>query len=397
MDAYTQKLEAGAAGMYEYEAEEALPRIIASFHGHGDALSRFLDSHGFPAGTENTPENKAAFLKQKFSESGIDSAKARNALKWLTESNGFERETGFRLAFALGLDIDETNEFFRTVLLDRGFDCHTIPEAICYYCIVHKLDYPTAERLITAAPKPGKTAVPANGEVLYTKNIISFLNTCPSEAALLTYFEDNLEQFGYNQVKAKEFIRYLWDRIFGPDKLAEKERKYFPQQEKGANPPADDSNWGIYLQILGLSFDIDSIKADRTIKPILENKIFMHQFAAENYPTRQSIEKLLRGETAKHDLTRKTLIMLAFYHFWMNTALSRGTIKTYEAGAQDRERCLSELDQYLLDAGFPEMYAGNPYDWIFLWASNRAAPLLAFRSYWQLLSAEYSEREQKAG
>ena len=391
MNSYTENLEAGAANLYEFQAEEELPQIIASFHGHGEALSRFLNDHGFPPDRKDTPEEKAAFLKEKFKDARIDTTKARGALKWLTETNAFERETGFRIAFALGLTIDETDDFFRTVLLNRSFDCHTINEAVYYYCIYHQKDYPTAVKLIEAAPQPTESAVPSAGDVLYTKNIISFLRSCPSDEALLRYFRENLAQFGYNQVKAKEFIRQMWARISGPDGLAEQERRYFPQQEKGANPPAENSTWGIYLQILGLSFDTDRIEADRTIKPILNNRVFMHQFAAENYPTRQSIEKLLRGESAKHDLTRKTLILLAFYQFWMDTALSHRGIKSYQAGEHDRERCLDELDQYLLDAGFPEIYAGNPYDWIFLWAASRTAPLIAFRSYWQLLSAEFSE------
>lgn len=391
MDTYTEKLEAGAAELYEYNAVTELPRIIASFRGHGAALSEFLNSHGYPAVLEDTAENKAAFLREKFTEAGIGAAKARNALKWLTEPNAFERETGFRIAFALGLSIEETDEFFRTVLLDRSFDCHTIGEAVWYYCIFHHKDYAAAEKLMAEAPKTDRTAVPSEGEVLYTKNIISFLRSCPSDEALMEYFRENLPQFAYNQVKAKEFIRQLWEQIAGPDGLAEQERKYFLQQEKGENPPAEDSTWGIYLQILGLSFDVEHIEGDRTIRPILENRTFMHEFAIDNYPTRQSIEKLLRGESAKHDLTRKTLILLAFYQFWMNTALSHGGMKTLMAGENDRDRCLDELDQYLLDAGFPEIYAGNPYDWIFLWAAGREAPLLAFRSYWQLLSAEHSE------
>lgn len=392
MDRYTAKLEADTADLYEYNAVEKLPQIIASFRGHGEALSTFLDTHGYPPSEKNTPEAKAEFLKRKFSEAGIDSTRSRYALKWLTSVNGFERETGFRIAFALGLDIEQTDDFFRTVLLDRSFDCHTIGEAIFYYCIYHGAGYSAAERLLKAAPQPGKSSVPFGSEVLYTGNIISFLRSCPNEETLLRYFEENLAQFGYNQVKAKEFIRGLWNRIAGPDGLAEQDRKYFIQQEKGTNPPAEDSTWGIYLQILGLSFDTERIEADRTIKPLLENRCFLHEFAAANFPNRQSIEKLLRGETVKHDLTRKTLILLAFYQFWMNTAVSRQR-KTLEAGPNDRERCLAELDQYLLDAGFPELYAGNPYDWIFLWAAGREAPLMAFRGYWELLSADFSERD----
>ena len=313
-------------------------------------------------------------------------------MKWLTEPKGFERETGFRIAFSLDLTIDETNTFFRTVMLDRGFDCHTIREAIYYYCICHGLGYQTAEKLIAAVPQPKKSPVPDSADVLYTKNIILFLQTCPNEETLLKYFIENINQFGYNQVKAKEYIRFLWNRISAPDGLAVQERIYFPVGIKSASQDAADSTWNIYLQILGLDLDdVRYIETDRTIKPMLKNETFMHQFAAENFPNRQSIEKILRGESTQNDLIRKTLILFVFYQFWMNIALSKKGYKSYEAGANDRERCISELDQYLLDAGFPEMYAGNPFDWIFIWAAGRESPMQAFRSYWQLLSAEYSE------
>ena len=35
----------------------------------------------------------------------------------------------------------------------------------------------------------------------------------------------------------------------------------------------------------------------------------------------------------------------------------------------------------LLDANYPELYAGNPYDWLFLWSLQDDYPLDAFRSY----------------
>ena len=391
MDLYTEKLAAEAADIHEYEAIQKLPEIIASFRGHGAALSDFLDAHGYPG--ENSPSAKAAYLKEKFTAAGIEAAKARNALKWLTEPKGFERETGFRIAFALDLSIEETNEFFRTVMLDRSFDCHTIREAVYYYCIFHGKGYRTAEELIAAVPQPKKGPVPDAADVLYTKNIVDFLQTCTDDEMLLKYFTGNLAQFGYNQVRAKEYIRLLWDKISGPDGTAARERKYLCDDEGQKYQDPADSTWNIYLQILGLDpQDTRHIETDRTIKPILNNKTFMHQFAADNFPNRQSIEKLLRGESTQNDLIRKTLILFIFYQFWMNRALPPKGYRSYEAGPFDRERCLTELDQYLLDAGFPEMYAGNPFDWIFIWAAGREAPIKAFHSYWQLLSAEFSEK-----
>ena len=39
------------------------------------------------------------------------------------------------------------------------------------------------------------------------------------------------------------------------------------------------------------------------------------------------------------------------------------------------------INRLLLDASYPELYEGNPYDWIFLYASQDAYPQDAFRSF----------------
>ena len=65
MRSYTDRLEAGAADFYEYEALEKLPRIIASFRGFGAALDDFLVSNGYPGSAKDSADKKAAFLKEK--------------------------------------------------------------------------------------------------------------------------------------------------------------------------------------------------------------------------------------------------------------------------------------------------------------------------------------------
>ena len=394
MQSYTDRLKAGAADFHEHQAYDKLPQIIASFRGSGAALDEFLTARGFPGSAGDSPERKAAFLKERFVSAGIGRDKARYAAEWLTGERNFDRRTGFRIAFAFGLDIDQTNEFFRTVMLDRGFDCHTIDEAIFYYCIFNGKDYPAAERLLAAAPKPKPGLLRLDDDVLYTQNIISFIRKCRSEEELLEYFRSNLPQFGYNHVKATEFIRQLWNMIASEGGLAAREKK---PAGSGAclsgEPGKTDSVWEIYLQILGLEQeDTAYIETDRTIRPILENKTFMHEVAAKNFPSRQGIEKILRGEKTDDDTIRKTLILLAFYSIQAENATARKGAVSYAAGPNDRERCLAGIDQYLMDAGFPELYPGNPFDWIFIWASGREAPLLAFRYYIQFLSAEFSER-----
>lgn len=50
------------------------------------------------------------------------------------------------------------------------------------------------------------------------------------------------------------------------------------------------------------------------------------------------------------------------------------------------------INARLLDAGYPELYIGNPYDWLFMWAlKDYDNPLFAFRYYMGEVFAEAAE------
>ncbi len=66
------------------------------------------------------------------------------------------RKTAFQICFALGLDVDETKDFFRCVQFERGFDCHTINEAVYYFCMRKGLSYDEAQEMIHSIPIPKK-------------------------------------------------------------------------------------------------------------------------------------------------------------------------------------------------------------------------------------------------
>jgi len=53
----------------------------------------------------------------------------------------------------------------------------------------------------------------------------------------------------------------------------------------------------------------------------------------------------------------------------------------YTAPAKKAEQCFYLLNRHLLDCGYPALYIGNPYDWIFLWAIKTDHPLESFRTF----------------
>ena len=147
--------------------------------------------------------------------------------------------------------------------------------------------------------------------------------------------------------------------------------------------------WDAYLAILQL--DKKSVKelgTDRTIKPILEK---LHEDAQDSFPDRQGIDRILRSEHVSYERVRKWLVMLTFYNYWARKAIESGS---YEAEPGDADRCLANMNGFLIDSGYPELYVGNPYDWIFFYAAKSDAPLFVFRYIWNELLTDTLEEHQ---
>ena len=133
------------------------------------------------------------------------------------------------------------------------------------------------------------------------------------------------------------------------------------------------------MQILGLSGNyIDKIYKDRSIKSILKDNELLHPLAEDSFPDRDGLNKILNGEHVSYERIRKLLILLVFYKFWANKALCSNH---YEAGYGDADRCISTINDNLVDAGYPMLYPGNPYDFIIFVSVNADNPLMTFRDY----------------
>lgn len=248
------------------------------------------------------------------------------------------------------------------------------------------MPYSEAQALIEKAPKEsGKGPVDLHSDVLFTGTIVKELDRFQSPEELLAFLTANSSQFGYNNATAKKYICELWRRIAGENGLAVQELKYRYPKETFAEKsrPA----WDIYRQIFGLlDFDESNgeklypISGDRTLQPLLKANAMIHRLVSKSFPDRQGLEAIIGGNWQSDEVVRKTMILLAFYRFWTELFL-KGTEPEYAAKPYDGPRCITSINRLLLDASYPELYEGNPYDWIFLYASQDAYPLDAFRSF----------------
>lgn len=393
-----------------------LKEVFESFRSTKDVLDDFIKQHGY-VGTSEDLEEKLEFVRSAFKKNNVEIP--RNLKPFFTGEKDLEKSTAIQFCFAFELDVIHSEHFIRRVCLERGFDCHDVKELVYYFCIKNNLSYAKAKEILSRVEIPKYSGLD-DGELLFTEAIVLEVERFNDEKELIEYINNNKAQFGYNNVTAIELIRSLWSQVDGIDGLAMREKiellcplcnlmKECSKQcskckdkqhnntcycrkcnlQKGTRDKLSD--WDIYLQILGFGIDredsvIESIvknsleKDKRTLKPILNNNEIIHPLAAKNFPDRQGIANILKGEHLSDEKIRKTIILLCYYVFWCKKALVDGD-STYAAKGGDNGRFIAFVNSYLLGARYPELYAGDPYDWIFMYCNEADSPLGTFREY----------------
>ena len=387
MDKYARSLAGQGQKISPEDSDykEKLIHVVQSFRTFDVALDDFILHHGY-TGELSDIDGKIRFIKGKFNEAGIQ-LDSRGPKSWYrSHTQADKREIAFQFCFAFHLTFNETEDFFRRVYLQRGIDCHSIPEAVYYYCIRHGLGYGDAQELIRKAkPDSGKNSISPDEEILYTASIIHELNRFQTQEELLAYLRSNKEQFGYNNASARDYIKEMWEKITGEKGMAYREAcRRYPEKYKVYK---QRSVWDIYQQIFGMiDFDWEddsrlfAMKGDRTFKPILKNNSLIHPIARNAFPDRQGLERIMKGEWQSDEVVRKTIILLAFYTFWTKKFLK---CKDFEYRSRETEAgsCVSDINKKLSESRYPALYEGNPYDWIFLFAAQDEYTMAAFRFF----------------
>lgn len=393
MDKHTDMLDfqAEALSPDDDRYAERLLAVAALFKNFQESLTGFLVSRGY-AGDPADAGEKTEFLRTHFKDRQIPVP--RDMKSWFAPGKTISRDTAFQICMAFSMTVEQTNDFFRRVCFERSFDCHSVSEAVYYFCIRNRRPYADVVQLLSRLPADRKGPISTQREVLYTGTILKFINGAKSPEELIDYIRDHREQFAYNNATATRHIQDLWAAIACENGLAYREGclrdKAFNRYHEVPGSDEDDytvatregdSIWRIYSQILGLDkHQTMKYGAKRSIKPLLVNNALLPPLAEDSFPDRDGIEKITKGVHVSHERIRKTMILLEFYTYW-----AQETVKAKDAYKQatktDAERCIDKINRYLLEAGYPELYFGNPYDWIFLWAVNDEYPLLAFRDY----------------
>lgn len=340
-------------------------------------------------------DQKAAFLCAKLKAIGV--SKTQNAIKeWFQDTHrpGFasnSRIMMFQVCFALHASYENVKWFFQHVYFDRCFNCHTIKEAVYYYCFANGLGYEHAGKLLqTIDSFPAAERSDETG-ILVTREIRSRLDNCSSDQALLNFLKKNKGMFRQWNTTASEAIRRYLAEIRGN----KDDYKYKELIIKGKDvSPKDLCKCSLIIQELLTYKDRESLDtiSGKTITSIdfmldcifdtphrVHKDALIPDIVRKNFPSKMVFSEILHkiDTLTCYDSIRKCLILLKFYSFWCPIHAKQLKKLGIDGTAYDIYR--EETDHLLTCCGYETLFAGNPYDWLFLRSSITEDPLDFFR------------------
>jgi hypothetical protein len=261
--------------------------------------------------------------------------------------------------------------------LDKAFNKRNVNEFIYLHCIVHGKPLTVAEMLIAQLDSIDKSNIPAD-QTQRTQFLADAAGYDMGEDDLLKFISEHPKNFSLNNTAAKEKRDALLDRLKGSaGKPGLAQQEYERRRAEFANEKEDttgfekkDPSSVDFLLYMIMGVDLAQ-KKDNEILSIRER--FPRKEISNQFPDKLT----LSAKDPSSYVLRKDIILLSFYDYW---------IRNYLAGENsgDYDSFVEGLNDVLYECGLSPLYAGNPYDWLFLYCSACAddgyTPLDRFRA-----------------
>lgn len=356
---------------------ETLNNENEDFHDFSDALKRFIHKK------YQYNEDDLSFFKRMAKEKKIQFNK-NTVNNWFNgnppKKGDAYRMNMYKIAFALGLNADETAAFFVKVYEDRPFDLKKIPELVYYFGLKNDLSYHNCEEIIEYICV--QIEVSDSSDYIYTKRMFYDIDQIQSIDELKRYILQNSSYFYNNNVSAKEVLSGLInDIIIKNEEIGDKrtheiiKANSIMAKEILLNPDLIRENHmmtsvSTMINVI-LGTYLTKLKDESGKTPLKNTQLPKNVINA--FPTKHTFSK----ENPTYEELRKMIILLASYKYWYYVQ--------YEEEYQDLsfEDYAYEINDYLIEANLAELYAGNKFDWLFLYCSSSAArgcPLDLFRT-----------------
>ena len=345
----------------------------SNFRSFGDGLTAIIQMK-MPADFDGTARE---YLEKCCQETGVSVASSSTRRNWFNGSprpkkGDKSRQDMFALAFALKLDVAETQELFHKVYLDRAYDKRNYRELIYYHCLKKGDTYDHAKKLISMV----SFSDVRQDVTMYTSVIAQETESLVDDMELLAYISSHSHNFNLDNVAALHAYQRLWEQA----RLTVDVELGFPKRsstailrvredmdsKKATNLRDKDINSAAFDYETITSQSISIYKASGT-KPLSFKNAYLPKEIKTNFPASPALDKNPSSEQL-----RKMIILLFSYTFWYQIQAKR--MEDYF------DMYIDQLDALLDEIGYPPMYAGNPFDWLFMICSNMDRPLDEFRN-----------------
>ena len=321
------------------------------FRPFSERLRMFINEKN---GMSMEPAEAYRYLFRKINAKGLP--KTRNAVKgWFNASapqyGDTDRESIYIISFALDLNVQETTMLFNKVHLDNAFNLRNPREFIYLYSIQSGKSYEEAQRIIAAATTSEDSE---NDHTVLTTNIGEFAMSASDDADIVAFVLQHPGNFSHDHRRAMKTLERLKGELQGSDEkpgLAQQEYEQF-QESRTAYGNSKKSLDFVLKMLNGGERSIEGASF-----PAIKN-VFVRKEITASFPNSETFA----NPNPSSYILRKELILLYFYWYWVKVRICRG------GGSFDG--FIAETNSMLSDCGFQPLYAGNPYDCLFMYCAS---------------------------
>lgn len=334
---------------------EVIETLNSSFRSFGEGLvSKMEEKEGCNI------SDPIAYLKKKCNEVNIDLIEigSLNTLKsWFNggprpKKSANSRRSIFAIAFALGLTVKETSELFHKVYLDRAFDYRVTFDVICYYCLSNKKNWQHAKQLESRISDTG-----GDEQTVYTNVLRCNLDVINDDTVLLQFLERHGHNLSQKSVTAKKRLDSLLlkaSEVAGDD-----------VRRSGKEEAFRGSDWTSKSFVYEVITEL-SPSGERGTVSVFKNAALPKEIKSR-FPEAASFSK----SDPTYEEIRKMIILIYSYIFWFNIETEKTSVEL--------DDYIAEMNATLAECGYPELYVGNPHDWLYMYCTLNERPLDTFR------------------
>lgn len=296
------------------------------------------------------------------------------------DDNIRSRNNVYKLCFSLSLGIDEIEEFFLKKYLCRPFNMRNIDEAIYWFVLKNNWDYSTYRAIKEKIEN--KEYMLRHGNVSACGNEMQNMGSHSKTASFqkemmgdgsienfVDYCVSNYDYFAQNNKTAVNQVKELLEECYANMQTTD----YRDECELGKSI---DRISCVLDVIYGTKLEDEKQTTEqllRKLRNLAPKRIYTR------FPSATEIRKVVKmtneseeskNEKVSSEVLRRTIILLYFY--------VSVTIWESSGNGEFYKEYIDGLDNMLNQCGFIQSYAGNPYDWIFMYCAKQEDPLEAF-------------------